>query len=65
MAGIVANTSLTPKDIGEMSYPELEELMDGISKNAERMRDEIDGVKRTQGGMQELVDFIGKNGSSF
>lgn len=65
MAGIVANTSLTPKDIGEMSYPELEELMDGISKNAERMRDEIDGVKRTKGGMQELVDFIGKNGSSF
>ena len=65
MAGIVANTSLTPKDIGEMSYPELEELMEGISKNAEKMRDEINGIKRTTGGMQELVDFIGKNGNSF
>lgn len=61
----MANTSLTPKDVGEMSYPELEELMDGISKNAEKMRDEMNGIKHTKGGMQELVDFIGKNGNSF
>lgn len=65
VAGIIANTSMTPKDIGELSYPELEELLDGMSKNAERLKDEMEGVQRTRGDAQDLLEFIGKNGNSF
>lgn len=58
---------MTPKDIGELSYPELEELLDGMTKNSEREKAEIEGTKSTttKGDANDLLNFIGDNGGTF
>lgn len=58
LASIVANTSLTVRDINDMSYPELEELMDGMSKNADREKDMMNGVQRTNGDANDFINFL-------
>lgn len=55
-ASIVANTSMTPKDINELSYPELEELMKGMESNANRQKEEMDNGPKKDA--HALLDFI-------
>lgn len=57
---------MTPKDIGELSYPELEELLDGMTKNSEREKQEIEGASgKKKGDANDLLNFIGENGGAF
>lgn len=42
IASIVKNTSMTVSDIGELSFAELEELMDGMMKYSEREKRAIE-----------------------
>ena len=56
---------MTPKDIGELSYPELEELLDGMTKNSEREKKEIEGASDKKGDVNDLLNFIGENGGDF
>ena len=64
-ASIVANTSMTPTDIGNLSYPELEALLDGMTKNSEREKAQLEGGTTTKGDADDLLDFIGTNGGGF
>lgn len=56
---------MTPKDIGELSYPELEGLLEGMTKNSERERAELNGESVKEGDAQDLLGFIAKNGNGF
>ena len=56
---------MTPTDIGKLSYPELEALLDGMAKNSEREKDAIENGTTTQGDANDLLDFIGTNGGGF
>lgn len=56
---------MTPTDIGNLSYPELEDLLEGMSKNSERERAEIEGTSSKKGDTNDLINFIGNNGGSF
>ena len=58
VASIVANTSMTVQDIKNLSYPELEGLMEGMSKNSEREQDELKGVQRTHGDANDFMEFM-------
>lgn len=49
---------MTVRDINELSFPELEELMDGMSLNAEKERAELEGVQTTRGGAEEFMEFM-------
>ena len=40
---------MTIRDVREMSYPELEELLEGISKNSEKEREMLDGGRDSRG----------------
>lgn len=64
-ASIVANTSMTPTDIGNLSYPELEALMEGMTKNSERERQALEDGTTTKGDANDLLNFIGDNGGGF
>lgn len=46
------------RDIQEMSYPELEELLDGISKNSEREKDMLEGVEKKEGDSEDFAEFM-------
>ena len=52
---------MTVRDIDGLSFPELEELMDGMSVNAEKERAELEGVKTTRGGAEEFMEFMLQN----
>lgn len=58
VASIVKNTFMTVRDINELSFPELEELMDGMSLNAEKERAELEGAQTTRGGAEEFMQFM-------
>ena len=65
IASIVANTSMTPKDVGEMSFLELEALMEGMKKNSERERKELEeGTAKVEtGDANDLLQML-KSGQS-
>ena len=48
-------------NINELSFPELEELMDGMSLNAEKERAELDGIQTTRGSAEEFMQFMLEN----
>ncbi len=56
---------MTPTDIGNLSYPELEALLDGMTKNSEREKAMMEGGTTTKGDANDLLDFIGNNGGGF
>lgn len=67
MASIVKNTSLTLRDIGDMSYPELEKLIEGLNKNAEREAKELESIEKggsstSNGNANDLFDFVSGGG---
>lgn len=45
-----------------MSYPELEELMEGMEKNSEREREEMEKGSTRKGNANDLLEFIGSSG---
>ena len=49
---------MTVQDIKNLSYPELESLMEGMTKNSEREQDELKGVQRKQGDAQDFMEFM-------
>jgi len=56
---------MTPTDIGNLSYPELEALMEGMTKNSERERQALEDGTTTKGDANDLLNFIGDNGGGF
>lgn len=53
---------MTVRDIEDLSYPELESLLEGLNKNAEREKAEIEGISNGDGevnhkSMQDLLDL--------
>ena len=56
---------MTPTDIGNLSSPELEALLDGMTKNSEREKAMMEGGTTTKGDANDLLDFIGNNGGGF
>lgn len=50
-----------------MSYPELERLIEGLNKNAEREAKEIENASSNtrHGDSNDLVDFIKTHGGGF
>jgi hypothetical protein len=58
VASIVSNTSMTVQDIKNLSYPELEGLMEGMTKNSEREQDELNGIQRKQGDATDFMEFM-------
>ena len=64
VASIVKNTSLTVKDIGEMSYPELESLMDGMTTNAKKEEAYLKGEEEvnTEGDSTDFMNFMMNGG---
>lgn len=55
-ASIVANTSLTMKDIADLRINEMEELLIGLNENAEAERKELEGNR--EGHVIEGADAI-------
>ena len=53
---------MTPKDINELSYPELEELMKGMESNANRQKEEMDNGPKKDA--HALLDFISAHDGS-
>ena len=52
------NTSLTVRDIEDLSFVEFEDLVDGLNKNAEREKEYIkNGGKRTKNA-EDLLSKI-------
>ena len=64
VASIVKNTSMTVKDIGEMSYPELENLMEGMATNAKKEEAYLKGEEEitTQGDSSDFMNFMMNGG---
>lgn len=62
IASIVSNTSMTVRDVQEMSYPELEELLEGISKNSKKEKDMMDGIETREGSAEEFAEFMSSGG---
>ncbi|WP_270380876.1 hypothetical protein [Mitsuokella multacida] len=62
VASIVSNTSMTVRDVQEMSYPELEELLEGISKNSKREKDMMEGIETREGTVEEFANFMSNGG---
>lgn len=62
IASIVSNTSMTVRGVQEMSYPELEELLEGISKNSQREKEMLDGVETHEGTVEEFANFMSNGG---
>lgn len=56
---------MTPTDIGNLSYPELEALLDGMTKNSEREKEALENGTTIHGDADDLLDFIGTNGGGF
>ena len=50
------------RDIQEMSYPELEELLEGMSRNSEKEKEMLDGVQTREGTAEELAEFMSNGG---
>ncbi len=53
---------MTVRDIEDLSFPELEDLLEGLNKNAEREKAEIEGISDGGGEvhqktMQDLLDL--------
>lgn len=46
----------------DLSFPQLEGILDGISKNSERLKDEIEGNEK--GDANDLLAFIEETGGS-
>lgn len=55
-ASIVSNTSLTMEDIGNLRMNQLEDLLQGMSENAEREKAEYDRQMNGDGGGQEILE---------
>lgn len=55
---------MTVKDIGEMSYPELESLMDGMATNAKKEEAYLKGEEEinTQGDSADFMQFMMNGG---
>lgn len=53
---------MTVRDVQEMSYPELEELLEGISKNSQREKEMLDGVETREGTAEEFANFMSNGG---
>lgn len=62
VASIVSNTSMTVRDVQEMSYPELEELLEGISKNSKKEKDMMEGIETREGTAKEFASFMSNGG---
>ncbi len=56
---------MTPTDIGNLSYPELEALLDGMTKNSEREKAQLEGGSTKKGDVNDLLDFIGGTDGGF
>ncbi len=56
---------MTPTDIGNLSYPELEALLDGMTKNSEREKAQLEGGETKSGDADDLLDFIGGSDGGF
>ena len=63
---------MTVRDIEDLSFPELEDLLEGLNKNAEREKAEIEGISDDNGGgevnhksMQDLLDLAIKGDGEF
>lgn len=61
---------MTVRDIEDLSFPELEDLLEGLNKNAEREKAEIEGISNGGGevhqkSMQDLLDLAVKGEGSF
>ena len=50
------------RDIQEMSYPELEELLEGMSRNSEKEKEMLDGVQTREGSTEEFAEFMSSGG---
>lgn len=46
------------RDVQEMSYPELEELLEGMSRNSEKEKEVLDGVQTRDGSAEEFAEFM-------
>lgn len=53
---------MTVRDVQEMSYPELEELLEGISKNSKKEKDMMEGIETREGTAEEFADFMSNGG---
>ena len=55
---------MTVKDIGEMSYPELENLMEGMATNAKKEEAYLKGEEEitTQGDSSDFMNFMMNGG---
>lgn len=62
IASIVSNTSMTVRDVQEMSYPELEDLLEGMSRNSEKEKEMLDGVQTREGTAEEFAEFMSNGG---
>lgn len=48
-----------------MSYLELENLIEGLNKNAEREKAELEDGNTKTGDANDFLDFINQNGGGF
>jgi hypothetical protein len=55
IAGLVQNTSLTTKDIKDLTIGEIEELFEGINKN--NRTDDVDGNERPLEGAEAVNEL--------
>lgn len=58
---------MTVRDVKELSYPELEELMEGMQKNAAAEKEMIEngGEPVEHGDMQDLLDLAMRGQGDF
>ena len=59
MASIVQNTSMTMEDIGNLRINQMEDLLQGMSENAEAMEREIKGDKKPLEGDDDIHALLG------
>lgn len=50
------------RDVQEMSYPELEELLEGMSRNSEKEKEMLNGVQTREGTVEEFAEFMSNGG---